>query len=342
MINKNKYQRRHAKTRITSLTVQIALTALFVALFALNVSGGDKRLELRNRLDSLEVEKQVLKRQGKPIDDLEASSALLRDSLVEMRGGAAAPQEAQGPVEGGGGSLWADALAVAGSFLESNLSFRPAGLFDWIIVGTGVVAILSALLLMAGIVVGRRKPRPAPRKAAGRKVNLAPTGPRPAIAAADSGAEARYRFGGIADLAGAGGAPAGSTYNAGGRMNEPKSGAADSPEQVPPELESLMESLRKAASTKQQAPQAGQPAAAPPRPAPAANTPPQPPPPLIVNAPDTPQPPPPAAAAPRVGSQGFSDLVISESKGGLSDAEISRRYQVSVDQVRLILRMMKR
>ena len=45
--------------------------------------------------------------------------------------------------------------------------------------------------------------------------------------------------------------------------------------------------------------------------------------------------PPPAGA----GAPAFNDLVVAASNSGLSDTDISKRYQISVDQVRLILRM---
>jgi hypothetical protein len=66
-----------------------ALKAVFWAGFAACVFAAppaDRGLELRQRLDSIEVETQVRKRQGKSIEDLEAASADLRDTLVGLRG----------------------------------------------------------------------------------------------------------------------------------------------------------------------------------------------------------------------------------------------------------------
>src|SRR5215510_6451643 len=87
-------------------------------------------------------------------------SAELRDSLLNLRGGAApraaSPQEY---AEQG------NALFGGIPFLEDIASWRPGDAFDWVIVGTGAVALLSGLALAIGLFAGKKKKRgAAPRK----------------------------------------------------------------------------------------------------------------------------------------------------------------------------------
>lgn len=294
------------------------MVALIVALSAPSVLGD--REVLRQRLDSLNVEMQLRKRGGKPIDDLEAESAVLRDSIVGLR---ASPAGGGLPAESPpGGSVWDRGVAAIASFLDSALSFKPSGLFDWVIVGTGVVALLSGLLLFIGLVAGRRKGAAAKNKAMppeARKVNLAPqTSRQPAVPAAlpDAFPGARgaaYRYNGLPAAA----AP--------GPML---------PSQIPPEFETLMQNLRDAASAPQPAP-AMEDALPPPPPPPKTPPPSQ----LIVEGTGASASARRGANIPKAGSPGFGELVAADSKSGLSDVEISRKYQISVDQVRLMLRM---
>ncbi len=309
--------------------------AVFIVLAALAVDlpvHADSRDTLRQRLDSLAVETQVRKRSGKPIDDLEAAGAALRDSLVAMRSNM--PPAGPEPEGTPGGSFFSSIGAEISSFLESAVSFKPNGLFDWIIVGTGVVAVLSGLLLFIGILAGGRK---------GRKKAAAPNEPKKMnLAAAPAGTLPIPT-----DAAPPPPKPAsGSTYNIKGL---PEAAAQIPPPPVPPALEELFGNLRNMA-TQQSQPQPPQP----PPPAPTAFQPPPPPPPPP---PVPPQPPsasmPLIAAAadpspstrtkganiPQMGSPGFSDSVAADAESGMSDVEISRKYHIPTDQVRLMLRM---
>jgi hypothetical protein len=332
--------------------IAAARKAVFLMGFAACVfaaDAADRSLELRQRLDSIEVETQVRKRQGRPIEDLEAVSAGLRDTLVGLRG--KAPQAAP-PREDREEQRFPYLDKIP--YIEEILAFRPSGAFDWVIVGTGAVALLSGLTLIIGLFAGRKKKRAAvPRKQQGsRKINLAPTSTQRAVPEVNNN-------------------------------NEPP------PRDSVVEFQSLVENLRKVAPPPLKAPspftssdyeprtyappptvkepEPRRPAPPPPPEEPAAPAP------LIVNAPETPSSPPPATLSgkplasevlsartppmpppsvpvaagsppkpPSAGTAGFpafSTLVIAAAKDGVDDMEISRRYQLSVDQVKLILRM---
>jgi len=303
----------------------IVLAALAVILTAGAVLA-DSRETLRMRLDSINVETQVRKRLGKPIDDLETASALLRDSIVGMR--SASPSAAAEPYGAPDSSFLSSVGSKISSLLGSAVSFRPTGLFDWIIVSTGVVAVLSGLLLFIGILAGRRKgKKKAAAPPAPKRINLAPPETLPPLP------DPVPKPG------------AGSTYN---NRGLPEAAAQIPPPPVPPALASLFDTIHKVQTPPPLIPPPPQfqppPQPQPLPPAPKAPEPtplpPSAPPPLVINAPDS------SASTktrgrdiPKAGSPGFSDSVAADAKSGMSDVEISRKYQVSVDQVRLMLRM---
>ncbi|MCL2218762.1 MAG: hypothetical protein FWC23_02465 [Chitinispirillia bacterium] len=299
-----------------------ALAAAFFALLAADLSAeADRRLELREQLDSLGMLIQERKRQGKPIEDLEAASSALRDTIAELRASAPPlPPSDLRPDSAAGFSFQA--------FFEDILSFRPQGTFDWVIVGTGLVAVLSAFMLFIGLIAGRNKRPAKPKKKVISRMNLAPTGRHISVTDADDA--------GVLPNSGPAGTP---VYGRTGRINA--AGANVLPTLPPPpepmaNLQSLVEKLREAVPPSPPPPPAPRPVPAPP--------PPPPPQPLIIDAPDGP----PQTQSARaletetLGSTNVNDLIAAASENGLSVQEISRQYQVSVDQVRLILKMMNK
>ncbi len=126
-----------------NLTIRLLL--LFCPVLLLSASRSfcsdseQNRLILNQRLDSLEVEKQVLKRQGMDISQLEEITLKLRDSLSALR------EEA--PV----------AKTASKSAFTEQFGFKPRSTFDWIIIAIGSLALLSAILLLLGIIGRARK-----------------------------------------------------------------------------------------------------------------------------------------------------------------------------------------
>ncbi|MDR2578722.1 MAG: hypothetical protein LBC70_07960 [Chitinispirillales bacterium] len=296
----------------------IHIACVFLLTLTLPAAASDPRLGLRHRLDSLEVEKQALKRQGEPIAALETAAAALRDSLLEMREHAGALAGETGGELSSGLPFGLDRI----TFPDWLQPFQPHNLFDWIIVGTGLLALLSGALLVFGLILGKRKKGVKPKKqpaakSVGRKINLAPAESPPIIP--------------------------GPKFQP---PSEPRDGLSD--------LQSLMENLRRAAPPPNDTPLPLEPSYTPHTPAHSAKPaappplPPRPlppledegpPPPLFVPAGDTSFPPPPEPK-PAPGTP-VNELVIAAAKSGMNDQEISRRYQISVDQVKLILRMAK-
>jgi len=97
------------------------------------------------KLDSIELEKQIRKRRGEPLDELESESRAIYDSIVVLR------RQLDGTSEDGLPSLEGDEES---SPLRALLRFfrKPVHIFDWIIVVVGLIAVLSGIILISGLV----------------------------------------------------------------------------------------------------------------------------------------------------------------------------------------------
>ena len=318
-----------------SLLIMRILPLLILSLFltgaadisAADSTGASERLELLLRLDSLEVEKQTLKRQGRPLRELETAAAQLRDSLSAMRGHIAPSAHR----ESASGKSFSLPFSLPASL--AGIPLAPRNLLDWVIVGVGAVALLSGLLLIIGILsAARAKKRRAASpnakavkkdKAQSKRMNLAPpenyTAAQPPeipkIAPMPAAPQTPPAFGGY-DFAGRGGAQfSAETQN----KRETLSPAPDDEKTI-----ALLRERILSAS----APQTQQTASAP----------------LFVTADQPPAPSKPAPfSAPFAAANATpQELVLSASQEGLSAQEISKRHQISIDQVNLILRMAKK
>jgi hypothetical protein len=148
------------------------------------------RTQLGVRLDSLEMEKQNLKRCGTDITALERHCRMVKDSLTQLR-----TLMQQGSKTIATQPPTTTARPPFSFNLKPLLSFRPADLFDWILVGTAAVALLSGLVLLTtffGSLTRKKKrtprtvtappsPTPAPRQASYKKTpsHSAPPPPPP-------------------------------------------------------------------------------------------------------------------------------------------------------------------
>jgi len=313
--------------------LSLLILSFLLLLFAFNVYASDsissaERLELRQRLDSLEVEKQTLKRLGKPLSELETAAAQLRDTLSTMRVHTVSLEQHS--------SDKSFSLPFSLPASLSGISFAPRNLFDWFIIAVGVVALLSGFLLVIGIIHAARakKRRTAVPKAKAvktkdtkdktvKRMNLAPQEnytvqapeipkiaptPMPAHTPEPAPQMPPPSFGGY-DFAGRRPSlPNTETQNKKETMGDTKTIAL------------LRERIMSAPAPEQQT------AAVP----------------LFVN--DDQPPPPktaPVSAAPPAAANA-QELVMAASKEGLNAQEISKRHQISIDQVNLILRMAKK
>ncbi len=120
----------------------------------------EKRLEISGRLDSLELEKQKLKRSGKSIKELDKLSALLRDSIELLREDMPILTED-------------DAKKSATVSKMGSSFFKSKSLFDWLIIGAGAAALLSGIVLILGLLssLKKNKKRSSPDKTLSQKMS---------------------------------------------------------------------------------------------------------------------------------------------------------------------------
>ncbi len=107
----------------------------------------EKRSSLSRVLDSLQVEKQLRKREGRPIDRLDARTAALRDSMEAVRRRLAALNAIRDHGESDS----------EGSVPSTFLSWRPGTAFDWVIIAVAATAAGSGILLLFGILASLRQ-----------------------------------------------------------------------------------------------------------------------------------------------------------------------------------------
>jgi hypothetical protein len=108
-----------------------------------NASHAKKMLSAR--LDSIEMEKQIRKRKGESLEDLEIESKKIHDSIVVLRTEL---------------SRYTDPVSLSEKDSDTKLfsSFslkpliNPVSLFDWIIIIVGIIALLSGIILAIGLV----------------------------------------------------------------------------------------------------------------------------------------------------------------------------------------------
>jgi hypothetical protein len=139
----------------------LSISSLGVCCFAADQSYVQKRQLLTEKLDSLELEKQIRKRSGQPLEDLDKAAEQVKDSLVASRRQIASGEESgQQTVEAAPDTLLSSPQPAWRRFVPKNM-------FDWIVVAVGIVAIISGVVLVVGLVGlflrrARKKKKPAP------------------------------------------------------------------------------------------------------------------------------------------------------------------------------------
>lgn len=116
---------------------------------------------LSARLDSIEMEKQTRKRKGEPLGDLEEECGRIHDSIAALRVEILETDES---------ILQRRKAAGKESFIAPFLKpfFKPAHVFDWIIIVVGFIALLSGIVLIIGLITtvfrrSKRKLKPSVR-----------------------------------------------------------------------------------------------------------------------------------------------------------------------------------
>lgn len=122
-----------------------------------NVNAIHMRKVLSAKLDSIEMEKQIRKRKGEPLTDLENESGKIHDSIAILRKQLIGTMDA---VPRSQKAIRKKSYVL--SFIQSLC--KPTHIFDWIIIFVGGIALLSGVILIIGLIhtfFFRRKSRPS-------------------------------------------------------------------------------------------------------------------------------------------------------------------------------------
>ena len=135
--------------KLSTLFYYILYAVFFIGILD-SIAGQDdnaisRKEILSARLDSLELEKQMRKRKGDPLGDLEDECRRVHDSIAALRVAIVGTDESIPRREKAAGK---------GSFIVSFLRsfFKPTHIFDWIIIVVGFIALLSGVVLIIGLI----------------------------------------------------------------------------------------------------------------------------------------------------------------------------------------------
>ncbi len=145
-------KRRQWQSYAVSMTLCVAfpLFAVVPARAETPQSAIEKRRVFTERLDSLELEKQWLKRKGRSIEDLERATDLIKDSIVAIRTRIAAGEGGVADRKQTGEEVVAPVSRMS-LLWRDWCSFLPKTIFDWIVVAITGLAVISGVVLIIGI-----------------------------------------------------------------------------------------------------------------------------------------------------------------------------------------------
>ena len=145
-----KTRRAPRNCRMTAI-VSICALCLFAQRSAAQDSLSISKRFLSEKLDSIEVEKQLHKRKGESIEELEKAAESLKDSIAAIRGRLpASPQPAESAP--GSGLTIANRPQQTPGWTGPIGRYLPKTFFDWMVDVVGLAAIISGIVLVFGIV----------------------------------------------------------------------------------------------------------------------------------------------------------------------------------------------
>ncbi|HEX2956397.1 MAG TPA: hypothetical protein VHO70_06190 [Chitinispirillaceae bacterium] len=152
-------------------TVTYSIIKFFIVLFCCSVitlpnnldsTIVKKRVQLISKNDSLDLIKQTFKRRGLSLSELEEKQSVIRDSLKMLN------LQIQNTKISPGNSTLPD--------LVKQLYKKPETMFDWIIIIVGLIAVISGVFLLTGIIsMFSSKKRAAKSRKTVKKVSEPPS-----------------------------------------------------------------------------------------------------------------------------------------------------------------------
>ncbi|MGB7569971.1 MAG: hypothetical protein WBM07_19055 [Chitinivibrionales bacterium] len=111
---------------------------------AFSIDFAAQKSALLQKLDSLDMEKQIRKRKGQSIEDLENLSATIKDSIAGVK-----KELARG--EGVPTSKLNEPAGIQ-QYVKDFRKYLPQNTFDWIVVVVGFIAIIAGAILCVGLI----------------------------------------------------------------------------------------------------------------------------------------------------------------------------------------------
>lgn len=111
-----------------------------------------KKRIFAEKLDSIDIEKQLRKRKGESIVELERSAESYRDSIADLKMQMAPGNEAMETKDEGRDMSARGAGEGIFAQISGMVKFLPRTLFDWVVVIVGCIAIVSGIILFIGFV----------------------------------------------------------------------------------------------------------------------------------------------------------------------------------------------
>lgn len=111
---------------------------------AFSIDFAAQKSALLQKLDSLDMEKQIRKRKGQSIEDLENLSVTIKDSITGVkkelaRSGDVPTSKSNEP-------------AGMQQYIKNFRKYLPQNTFDWIVVVVGFIAIIAGVILCVGLI----------------------------------------------------------------------------------------------------------------------------------------------------------------------------------------------
>jgi hypothetical protein len=111
---------------------------------------------LTEKLDSLDLEKQLRKRRGESLEDLEKAAEMLKDSIAVIKRRMPSSGESAEQIEDSAGPSTAASAAAEGTKglpgrLQQFQKFLPKTFFDWMVDIVAFIAIISGIVLVIGV-----------------------------------------------------------------------------------------------------------------------------------------------------------------------------------------------
>jgi hypothetical protein len=146
-LNKRSFAKNNRSFVSSLLFVFVLIAGFMPQEQAFSIDFAAQKSVLLQKLDSLDMEKQIRKRKGQSIEDLEKLSATIKDSITGVKKELALANGQPAAVPN------PDVHGPAGmqQYFKDFRKYLPQNTFDWIVVVVGFVAIIAGVILCIGL-----------------------------------------------------------------------------------------------------------------------------------------------------------------------------------------------